>query len=214
MTEGTRRAKLLLVDDRPDNLLALESVLASLGQEMVRATSGEEALKRLLVDDFAVILLDVQMPGMDGFETAQHIKRRERTKDVPIIFLTAERGEPHHAFRGYAAGAVDYLAKPFDPWVLRAKVSVFVDLWTKNVRLAEQASLLRAVLAAEAEGASSAADALVDELAGRVAAVAEQAELLGPRLADADRDVARGYEQLLERVRHMASVIDALRARP
>ena len=89
-----------------------------------------------------MILLDVQMPGMDGFETAAHIKRRERTRDIPIIFLTAINREPQHAFRGYAAGAVDYLTKPFDPWVLRAKVSVFVELYRKNRQLRDQAELL------------------------------------------------------------------------
>ena len=133
------RSKILLVDDRPDNLMALEAILASLDQDLVTASSGEEALKRLLVDDFAVILLDVQMPGMDGFETAHRIKQRGRTRDTPIIFLTAIDREPHHAFRGYAVGAVDFIAKPFDPWLLRAKVSVFVELFEKNVRLAELA---------------------------------------------------------------------------
>lgn len=137
------KAKILLVDDRPENLLALEAILSALDQTLVRASSGEEALKALLTDDFAVILLDVQMPGMDGFETAAHIKRRERTRDIPIIFLTAINHGPHHTFRGYAAGAVDYISKPFDPWVLRAKVSVFVELYTKNCQLREQAALLR-----------------------------------------------------------------------
>jgi CheY-like chemotaxis protein len=134
--------RILLVDDRPENLLALEAILSSLGQTLVRASSGEDALKALLADDYAVILLDVQMPGMDGFETAAHIKRRERTKDIPIIFLTAINREPQHAFRGYSAGAVDYLAKPFDPWVLRAKVAVFVELYRKNRQLRDQAALL------------------------------------------------------------------------
>ncbi|THJ75142.1 two-component system response regulator [Candidatus Frankia alpina] len=133
------RSKILLVDDRADNLMALEAILASLDQDLVAASSGEEALKRLLVDDFAVILLDVQMPGMDGFETAHRIKQRGRTRDTPIIFLTAIDREPHHAFRGYAVGAVDYIAKPFDPWLLRAKVSVFVELFEKNERLSELA---------------------------------------------------------------------------
>nr|WP_322760182.1 response regulator [Frankia sp. Cr2] len=133
------RSKILLVDDRPDNLMALEAILASLDQDLVTASSGEEALKRLLVDDFAVILLDVQMPGMDGFETAHRIKQRGRTRDTPIIFLTAIDREPHHAFRGYAVGAVDYIAKPFDPWLLRAKVTVFVELFEKNERVAELA---------------------------------------------------------------------------
>ena len=119
---------MLLVDDRRENLLALEAILQGLPVEPVAVDSGEEALKQLLIDDFAVILLDAQMPDMDGFETARHIKQRERTRHVPILFLTAADRDAHLALRGYAAGAVDYLTKPFDPWVLRAKVSVFVDL--------------------------------------------------------------------------------------
>jgi CheY-like chemotaxis protein len=161
-------ARILLVDDRPDNLLALEAILASLGQTLVRASSGEEALKALLADDYAVILLDVQMPGMDGFETAAHIKRRERTRDIPIIFLTAINREPQHAFRGYSTGAVDYLAKPFDPWVLRAKVAVFVDLHRKNRQLRRQAELI-------AERVSGLADPdVVEDVAAHVTTV-EQA---------------------------------------
>jgi CheY-like chemotaxis protein len=140
------KARILLVDDRRENLVALEAILSSLNQTLVTVQSGEEALKALLVDEFAVILLDVVMPGMDGFETASHIKRRPKTRDVPIIFLTAASAEPDHAFRGYAAGAVDYISKPFDPWVLRAKVAVFVELYTKNRQLREQAELLRSQL--------------------------------------------------------------------
>ncbi len=136
-------AKILLVDDRPENLLALEAILSGLGHELVKAASGEEALKRLLSEDVAVILLDVQMPGMDGFETASHIKQRERTRDIPILFLTAIDGAAHQAFRGYAAGAVDYLAKPFDPWVLRAKVAVFVELHERRRQLEAQTEQLR-----------------------------------------------------------------------
>ena len=135
----TAKARILLVDDRHENLVALEAILSSLNQTLVTVKSGEEALKALLVDEFAVILLDVVMPGMDGFETASHIKRRPKTRDVPIIFLTAASAEPDHAFRGYAAGAVDYISKPFDPWVLRAKVAVFVELYAKNQQLQEQA---------------------------------------------------------------------------
>ncbi len=137
------KAKILLVDDREENLVALEAILSSLDQELVRARSGEEALKALLTDEYAVILLDIVMPGMDGFETAQDIKRRRKTRDVPIIFLTAVNSDPDYAFRGYAAGAVDFIAKPFDPWVLRAKVSVFVELYNKTRQLQEQAALLR-----------------------------------------------------------------------
>ncbi len=136
-------AKALLVDDRRENLLALEAILQGLPVRPVAVESGEAALKQLLVDDFAVILLDAQMPEMDGFETASHIKRRERTRHVPILFLTAADRDAQLALRGYAAGAVDYLTKPFDPWVLRAKVSVFVDLWTKTRQLEAQAAAAR-----------------------------------------------------------------------
>jgi len=143
LTGPDHPAKVLLVDDRRDNLLALEAILQGLPVHSVGADSGEDALKHLLTDDFALILLDAQMPTMDGFETARHIKRRERTRHVPIIFLTAADRDSHLALRGYAAGAVDYLTKPFDPWVLRAKVSVFVELWTKTQQLAVQSDLVR-----------------------------------------------------------------------
>jgi CheY-like chemotaxis protein len=160
----------------------------------VRASSGEEALKALLTDDFAVILLDVQMPGMDGFETAAHIKRRERTRDIPIIFLTAINHGPHHTFRGYAAGAVDYISKPFDPWVLRAKVSVFVELYMKNCQLREQAALLRLQLEgggkAAAGGGAKEPAGLLAELSARLAAVEEQAEALSKQLDDESADAA------------------------
>lgn len=140
-------ANILLVDDREENLLALAEILQPLGQNLVLARSGDQALKRLLADDFAVILLDVQMPGLDGFETATHIKQRERSRHIPIIFLTAISREPHHALRGYSTGAVDYLAKPFDPWVMRSKVAVFVDLYfeRKRAQAAEHALLHQAL---------------------------------------------------------------------
>jgi CheY-like chemotaxis protein len=137
------QAKALLVDDRRDNLLALEAILQGLPVQAVAVESGEAALKQLLVDDFAVILLDAQMPNMDGFETASHIKRRERTRHVPILFLTAADRDAQLALRGYAVGAVDYLTKPFDPWVLRAKVSIFVELWTKTQQIRAQANATR-----------------------------------------------------------------------
>jgi CheY-like chemotaxis protein len=151
-------AKVLLVDDRRDNLLALEAILQGLPVQTVGAHSGEEALKQLLVDDFALILLDAQMPEMDGFETARHIKRRERTRHIPIIFLTAADRDSQLALRGYAVGAVDYLSKPFDPWVLRAKVSVFVELWTKTQQLHAQAETTR-----NRESALRAAGLAIDE---------------------------------------------------
>ncbi|GAA4866433.1 response regulator [Kitasatospora terrestris] len=205
-----QKAKILLVDDRPENLLALEAILSALDQTLVRASSGEEALKALLTDDFAVILLDVQMPGMDGFETAAHIKRRERTRDIPIIFLTAINHGPHHTFRGYAAGAVDYISKPFDPWVLRAKVSVFVDLYMKNCQLKEQAALLRLQL--EAGEQPLPGGALLGELSARLAAVEEQAEALTKQLeGSADTGSAATAAHLERKLAGLRRALDALR---
>jgi CheY-like chemotaxis protein len=128
-------ARVLLVDDRSENLLALEAILQGLPVATIAVTSGEEALKRLLTEDFAAILLDAQMPGMDGFETARHIKQREKTRHTPIIFLTAADRDAHLAMRGYSVGAVDYITKPFDPWMLRTKVKVFIDLWSQGQAL-------------------------------------------------------------------------------
>ena len=121
-------AKILMVDDRPEDLTALEALLAPLGHGLVKAHSGEEALGHLLRDEFALILLDVQMPGMDGFETAAQIKQRTKTRHVPIIFVTAFDEDSQEALRGYTVGAVDYISKPFHPTILRSKVSVFLDL--------------------------------------------------------------------------------------
>src|SRR4051794_16685425 len=139
------KPKILLVDDRNDNLVAMQAVLAPLECEIATASSGEAALKALLQGDYAVILLDVQMPGLDGFETAQLIKERERTRDIPIIFVTAISTEPPHIHRGYAAGAVDYLFKPYDPEVLRAKVSVFLALHEATRALSESEELWRSI---------------------------------------------------------------------
>jgi len=144
-------ARILLVDDRLENLLALEALLEPLGQELVRATSGEEALRQLLSGEFAVILLDVQMPGMSGFETAEIIKSRERTRHIPIIFLTAISKSEEFVYRGYSVGAVDYMSKPIEPEVLRSKVAVFVDLFLKDTRLREQEKQLREIERREME---------------------------------------------------------------
>ncbi|GAA2333380.1 response regulator [Streptomyces kunmingensis] len=121
--------KILIVDDQPDNLLAITAVLGTLDQDLVTVASGRDALKALLDNDnFAVIIMDVQMPDMDGYETAAQIKRRHRNRDVPIIFLTAMGADPVHTSRGYLSGGVDYITKPFDPWALRAKVAVFTQI--------------------------------------------------------------------------------------
>ncbi|AGP58812.1 transcriptional regulator [Streptomyces rapamycinicus NRRL 5491] len=131
----SEKAGILIVDDMEENLIALEAVLGPLDQQLVRARSGEEALKAMLRQDFAVVLLDVLMPGMDGFETAANIKRLDQTKDVPIILLTGTDADSDYAYRGYAIGAADFLIKPFDPWLLRTKVNVFLEMHRKNRRL-------------------------------------------------------------------------------
>jgi CheY-like chemotaxis protein len=209
------KAKILLVDDRPENIVALEAILSSLNQTLVSARSGDAALKALLSDEFAVILLDVLMPGMDGFETAAHIKRRPRTRDVPIIFLTALNSEPDYAFRSYSAGAVDYIAKPFDPWVLRAKVHVFVDLYIKNRQLGEQAALLRSRLADSLQAAENApvtAEPVLAELSARLAAVEELVTVLSRQTAATpDAAITQSMQQLEHGVGRLRNVFDALR---
>jgi signal transduction histidine kinase/DNA-binding response OmpR family regulator len=135
------KASILLVDDRPDKLLALEAVLEDLNQKIVLAYSGREALRHVLEEDFAVILLDVNMPGMDGFETASLIRHRSNSRHTPIIFITAF-GDEMHAARGYSLGAVDYILAPVLPEVLRTKVAVFVDLFVKTQQIKMQAESL------------------------------------------------------------------------
>lgn len=142
---------ILLVDDRAENLLTLDAILEPLGERLVRAHSGDEALKCLLTDEFAVILLDVQMPGLNGFETAELIKSRERTRYVPIIFLTAISKDDAYVFRGYSVGAVDYMSKPFQPDVLRSKVAVFVDLYRKQRQIKKQERMLHEAAVREIE---------------------------------------------------------------
>jgi PAS domain S-box-containing protein len=140
-----QKVNVLLVDDHPENLLALEAILDSPSQHLVKAHSGEEALRCLLHQDFAVILLDVQMPGMDGFETATLIRNRPRSQYTPIIFLTAFSTSDTLMFKGYSLGAVDYLFKPVEPEILTSKVAVFVDLFKKTAEIKRQAVELAAV---------------------------------------------------------------------
>jgi DNA-binding NarL/FixJ family response regulator len=169
------------------------------------------------------------MPGMDGFETAAHIKRRAKTRDIPIIFLTAASSEPDYAFRGYAAGAVDYIAKPFDPWVLRAKVSVFVELYAKNQQLREQAELLRTQLVSapglagtDGSGESSPAaigsnggdraEPLLTELSGRLAAVEDLVSVISGQASSGNDPVLADCTARLEhRVSRLRDALDALR---
>ncbi|MFE4685118.1 two-component system response regulator [Streptomyces sp. NPDC056721] len=141
-------SSILIVDDMEENLVALEAVLGSLAR-VVRAHSGEAALKAMLRQEFAVALIDVLMPGMNGFETAANIKGLDQTKDIPIILLTGAAVDPNYAYRGYTVGAADFLVKPFDPWLLRTKVNVFLELHRKNRQLADQAEQLTRLLAVD-----------------------------------------------------------------
>ena len=185
------RGQVLMVDDRADNLLALEAVLEPLGAQLVRAGSGEEALRHLLSAEAAVIILDVQMPGMDGFETARLIKAREKTRNVPIIFLTAISGEAEHHLQGYRSGAVDYVYKPFNPEALRSKVSVFLELWRQSHLVARHRELLAAQLAE------------VERLNGEL----ERSN------AALERFAAAAAEQIEEPLDNVAGMLDLLSAR-
>jgi PAS domain S-box-containing protein len=142
---GGKTVNILLVDDREDKLLALESVLAGLGQNIVKARSGKEALRWLLKEEFAVILLDVTMPVIDGFETATLIRKRPSTEHTPIIFVTSVSSSENNIYRGYSLGAVDYILSPIVPEVLRAKVSVFVELYNRAEQIRHQAERLREI---------------------------------------------------------------------
>jgi PAS domain S-box-containing protein len=196
-----RETAVLLVDDHDENLVALEAVLEPLGCRLVKARSGEQALKALLSDDFAVILLDVQMPGLDGFETAELVRGRERTRAIPIIFVTAISKEPHHVFRGYGTGAVDYIFKPYDPIVLRSKVEVFVELYERGRALSEREQVIRATFEdapigmarASADGRLSHVNRALCETVGRDASQLDGRTLdeLGPRSQAGRDDAAR-----------------------
>ncbi|MGR3933641.1 response regulator [Streptomyces sp. BRA346] len=192
------RAGILIVDDMEENLVALEAVLGPLDQRLVRAHSGEEALKAMLRQDFAVVLLDVLMPGMDGFETAANMKRLDQTKDVPIILLTGTDVDSDYPYRGYAIGAADFLTKPIDPWLLRTKVNVFLDLHRKNLQLAAQAEQLRRQLAGEPDPSDERLERVSEQLARTAAMLREGGgggeEAAG--LADCVTELSRTVEEL------------------
>lgn len=141
--DNGQKIKILAVDDHPENLLTLEAILDDPAYELVRAASGEQALRLVLDQEFAVILLDAKMPGMDGFETAIHIRKLERCKNMPIIFITAFSKDEQDIRKGYVLGAVDYVFKPVAPEILRAKVKVFADLFDKTQRLEQKSQQLK-----------------------------------------------------------------------
>jgi signal transduction histidine kinase len=188
-----------MVDDHPANLIALEAVLEPLGLELVRAHSGAEAADLAAVREFAVIVMDVQMPSLDGIQTAGIIKQDERARHVPIIFLTAIDREGTHMLRAYASGAVDYLVKPYDPGVLRSKVSVFVDLYRQRRQIEDQQQLLQGerLARAAAEAAARASEELLfivsHELGNPVTALGTYANLLLRRAELVEDETVRRY---------------------
>src|SRR5271155_1865265 len=172
------RIKILLVDDSPENLVSLEAALDGLGQELVLARSGMEALRHLLEDDFAAILLDVKMPEMDGFQTAELIRARKRSRHTPILFLTGYKNE-EHLFRGYDLGAVDLLFKPIVPEILRSKVGVFVELSRNTALLERQAQVLGKAEQKFRSLLEAAPDAIIiSSEDGRINLVNSQAEVM------------------------------------
>lgn len=183
--ETDQQANILLVDDRPENLLALESVLGDLGCNLVKAQSGSEALRWLLNRDFAAVLLDVNMPDMDGFETATLIRQRPRSEHTPIIFVTAFGASDMDRLRGYELGAVDYMITPIAPEILRAKVRVFVNLFRMPAQLKRQADELAAVNAALRQTR----DELEMRVQGRTVELAQANQELQTEIAERRRAV-------------------------
>jgi len=197
------QAKILLVDDEPKSLFALQELLSTLGQNLMIAQSGEEALRLALKNDYAVILLDVRMPGIDGFETARLIRSRERSRLTPIIFLTAAADEMGSMFRGYEVGAVDYLQKPVVPEILKSKVAVFVELHRKSERLKESEDKLRRLAAhlisVREEERAHIAREIHDELGQVLTGLKMEVTWLAKRLKD---------KPLIEKTDSMCKLID------
>jgi CheY-like chemotaxis protein/anti-anti-sigma regulatory factor len=218
--QSQERVNILMVDDHPQNLMALEAVLGDMGQNLVRAHSGREALKQLLDQEFALILLDVQMPGLDGYETAALAREREQSRHTPIIFLTAINQSDAQVFKGYSSGAVDYMFKPFMPEVLRAKVSVFVDLYRSTQEVRRQAELLQRANGeleneiAERRKAEEALNKVHEELEARVerrtaqlARANAELEEQGAERLRAEQDRARLQEEV---IRMQAAMLEEL----
>ncbi len=216
MPPAPPEAAILIVDDRPENLLALEAILESLPCRVVRALSGAEALKALLRHDFALILLDVQMPILDGFETAALVKERERSRHIPIIFVTAISKEQSYVFQGYSAGAVDYISKPFEPEILKSKAAVFLELWQQNQRIKRQEADLREARARELE--AQARERELEAEQRHVAAVAAsearfrrvvESNMMGVLFYDMDGHISDANDAFLQMVGYKRAELEA-----
>jgi len=195
------KAKILIVDDDERTAMAVRTALEELGQTLVVAHSGEEALHRLLFDDYAVILLDVNMPGMDGYEMASYVRARKRTRHIPIVFLTALLRDDMHLLQAYSAGAVDMVFKPVDPFVLRSKVSVFVDLYRKQAEIRREAELRHHL---QEENFRVRAEKLTAEQALRRSQEHQEA------MAKAEAHQRTLIEELNHRVKNMLTVVNAM----
>jgi signal transduction histidine kinase len=199
------RPRVLIVDDLPQNLLAFGAVLETLDVEIVTAASGKAALSLVLKGDFAVILLDVQMPGLDGFETAKLIKQREKSAHIPIILVTALSREVAHVFKGYEKGAADYLMKPVDENILRAKVQVFAELWRRGKIIEQQAALL---------GKAKAKDAFLNiiahELRTPLTTAKAQGQLAARRLGDSSPETLDALKSINKQVDRLTKLVQDL----
>jgi signal transduction histidine kinase len=209
------KVNILLVDDQPENLLALEALLEDLGQNLVKARSGSEALWHLLREDFALVLTDVQMPEMDGFELAALLRQRERSRLTPIIFMTAAEKSETQIFRGYEVGAVDYILKPIVPAILKSKVAVFVELARKTETILKQTELLRAAEQREhqrqLESALAFSRAVSHDLRAPLRHIESYADLLLRNYAERLDATGADYLRRLNGAAHkMTQLIDAM----
>jgi len=195
---------ILVVDDVPQNLAAVEAVLKQPGLQIVGVRSGNEALERLLLEDFAIALVDVRMPLMNGFELAELMRGAERTRDIPIIFMTAEANDPNRTFRGYEAGAVDFLHKPFDPQILKSKVGVFVELYSQRRRLSAQLDEIREALRLNELFAA----VLGHDLRNPLNAISGWAEVI--RRSKTEPNAIAMAERIQSSVKRMANMIEQL----
>jgi two-component sensor histidine kinase/CheY-like chemotaxis protein len=198
---GAPRAKILIVDDDERTAMAVRTALEDLGQVLVVAHSGEEALHRLLFDDYAVILLDVNMPGMDGYEMASFVRARKRTRHIPIVFLTALFRDDSHLLQAYSAGAVDMVFKPVDPFILRSKVAVFVDLYLKQAEIQREAEFRHRL---QEENFRVRAEKLTAEQALRRSQEHQEA------MEKAEAHQRTLIEELNHRVKNMLTVVNAM----